>query len=264
MSLETRIQALEEYVKLLQTYISQDESTFYKKEESFYKTEIARQTTIPIGISDFRSTDILFVDINGLNLIKDKDYTINGSNIVLTTGIGVVGTVVHFVALRCVSVTSQDYSALKGDAGKDGRVQDVLVDGISSVNAQGVADIKTPTRNVTILRAGNAEVTQTGPSLKTFLEGSHKTNTGRFVMIGRGVLKTNRYTSSLSVVVNGINHGNSGTNLTTPITVNPIGRVHNGSAGTTYNVGLAVWAQDDGTTATLPPYNSASLICIDY
>ena len=118
--------------------LKQDVSTFYKKDESYYNTTTSGQTTIPIGINGFRSTDILLVDINGLDLITNVDYVISGQNIVLTTGISEIGTPVHFVALRCVEVTAQDYSALKGD---DGDVSDVQVDGTSIVNQQGVANI---------------------------------------------------------------------------------------------------------------------------
>ena len=94
--------------------------TFYRKQESKYQTTKASETTIPIGISNYTSNDMLFVDINGLDLIFGTDYTISGTNIVLTKPLTVIGTVVHFVVLRAVSITSSDYSLLKGDKGDKG------------------------------------------------------------------------------------------------------------------------------------------------
>lgn len=123
--------------ELYLTEANQDIS-FYKKIESSYTTTTSPISTIPIGISGLTSADMLFVDINGLDLIEDTDYTISGTNIVLTTPINTVGTIVHFVVLRAVLATARDYSTLKGD---DGDVSDVLVEGTSVVNAQGVANI---------------------------------------------------------------------------------------------------------------------------
>ena len=97
--------------------LKQDVSTYYKKSESSYTTTADGETTIPINISGFRTTDILIVDINGLTLIQDTEYTISGTNIVLTATTLPADTVIHFVALRTVEVTAQDYSNLKGDTG---------------------------------------------------------------------------------------------------------------------------------------------------
>lgn len=91
--------------------------SFYRKLESTY-TATGSVTTIPIGISDFSSADMLLVDINGLDLTP-SEYTVSGTNIVLANSI-TSGNVVHFTALRAVSASSQDYSALKGDPGDDG------------------------------------------------------------------------------------------------------------------------------------------------
>ena len=98
--------------------LKQDISTFYFKAESHYTTTTSSESTIPIGISGIRSTDILMVDISGLSLIAGVDYTVSGTNIILTTPITHIGTTVHFIALRCVEVTAQDYSALEGDPGR--------------------------------------------------------------------------------------------------------------------------------------------------
>lgn len=90
---------------------------FYKLDESTYTTTGASETTIPVGISGFRATDVLFVEVSGLALIKGTDYTISGTSITLATPITHAGTVVHFVALRAAAATASDYSALKGDDG---------------------------------------------------------------------------------------------------------------------------------------------------
>ena len=97
--------------------LKQDITVYYQKAESVYTTTGASETTIPIGIADFRATDILIVDVSGLNLILGTDYTISGSNIVLASPITHTGTVVHFIALRTVAAVPQDYDNLKGDDG---------------------------------------------------------------------------------------------------------------------------------------------------
>ena len=111
--------------------LKQDISTFYFKAESHYTTTGASESTIPIGITGIRATDILMVDISGLDLIGGVDYTVSGTNIVLTTPITHVGTTVHFIALRCVEVTAQDYSALEGDPGR----------GITSITKTGTSGL---------------------------------------------------------------------------------------------------------------------------
>lgn len=97
--------------------LKQDITVYYQKAESVYTTTGASETTIPIGIADFRATDILIVDVSGLNLILGSDYTISGTNIVLASPITHTGTVVHFIALRTVAAVPQDYDNLKGDDG---------------------------------------------------------------------------------------------------------------------------------------------------
>lgn len=93
------------------------ETTYVSKLESSFTTTEASTTTVPIGVSNFSQYDMLFVDINGLDLISGTDYTVDGQNITLTTPITTIGTVVHFVVIRMVSLQSADYSQLKGDTG---------------------------------------------------------------------------------------------------------------------------------------------------
>ena len=96
---------------------------FVSKGESLYTTT-GNESSIPIGITGYRSTDILFVDVNGLDLVAGTDYTISGSNIVLTTPITSAGEIIHFIAIRATAATVQDYSALKGDKGDKGDTGD--------------------------------------------------------------------------------------------------------------------------------------------
>lgn len=112
-------------------------STFYRKYENSYVTSTVPISTIPIGMNVVTSADMLFVDINGLDLIQNVDYTISGTNIVLTTPINVVGQTVHIILLRMVNVTASDYNALKGDPGD---ISDVLVNN-NSVVSNGIANI---------------------------------------------------------------------------------------------------------------------------
>ena len=93
------------------------QEAYVSKLESSYTTTTSSTTTVPIGINNFGAYDMLFVDINGLDLIQGTDYTISGQNIVLTTPITTVDTVVHFTVIRLVVMSSTDYSQLKGDTG---------------------------------------------------------------------------------------------------------------------------------------------------
>lgn len=111
---------------------------YYRKLEGSYTTISTGEDTIPIPITSYSTADILLVDINGLDLVEGVDYTVSGTNIVLTTPISIIGQAVHFIALRATTAASADYSILKGD---DGDVSDVLVDGNSVVNQQGIANI---------------------------------------------------------------------------------------------------------------------------
>lgn len=96
-----------------------DLRAFYKKSEGVYTT-LGLTTMIEIPIDGFRSTDILSVDVNGLDLIGGRDYTVNGSYITLAEPITESGAIVHFVALRAAAVSEGDYSAMKGDTGAPG------------------------------------------------------------------------------------------------------------------------------------------------
>jgi len=90
-------------------------STQYRKRESTYTTVNANESTIPIGISSFSSNDILFVDINGISLVEGVNYTVSGTNIVLTTAITKIGTNVHFTALSIESTPSTNLDDILGN-----------------------------------------------------------------------------------------------------------------------------------------------------
>ena len=120
------------------TINNQGTIAYYKKLESNYVTSTVPISTIPVGISGYGVADLLFVDINGLDLVAGRDYVISGTNIILNTPIESADQIVHFVVLRATTATTADYSVLKGDPGD---VSDVLVDGSSVVDSQGVAEI---------------------------------------------------------------------------------------------------------------------------
>lgn len=64
-------------------------------------TSEPNETRIEIPFSNFNSTlDILNVYINGLKLINNTDFIIDGSEIVLAQPLDVVGTIVEFVAFK--------------------------------------------------------------------------------------------------------------------------------------------------------------------
>lgn len=76
-------------------------TTIVMQYHSRYVTETGSETTIPIQIDSYNETlDILYVYINGLKLVPNVDYTISGSNIILTQALDVVGTPVEFEVLK--------------------------------------------------------------------------------------------------------------------------------------------------------------------
>lgn len=94
-------------------------SLIYQKHESSYTTVSANTSSIPIGITGYQATDILFVDADGLTLTEGIDYTINNSTnyITLTNPIESIGVVVHFTALRSGLISGAiSLDSLKGDA----------------------------------------------------------------------------------------------------------------------------------------------------
>ena len=122
---------------------------YYQKQEGSYTTTGSSESTIPIAISSYSTADMLLVDINGLDLIAGTDYTISGSNIVLTTPITSAGTVVHFIALRAVTASQTDIQTLKGDPG--------AAAGFGTVSASVDANTGTPSVTVTTSGADTAK-----------------------------------------------------------------------------------------------------------
>ena len=129
--------------KILHDYVQSAVGSigYVSKTENTYTTSSSSISTIPIGISEYTSTDLLLVDINGLDLIQGTDYTVSGTNIVLATPITTSGTKVHFVDFKLVTATVSDIATLKGDAA-----------GFGTVNA--TVDSGTGTPSVTVTTSG--------------------------------------------------------------------------------------------------------------
>ena len=71
-------------------------------------------TTIPINISQYNANlDVLNVFINGFKAIAGVDYTVSGTNIVLTNALDVAGTKVEFECLK--SVDGAEAASLTAD-----------------------------------------------------------------------------------------------------------------------------------------------------
>lgn len=105
-------------------------------------------------------------------------------------------------------------------------------------------------------QGGNTERTQTGTTPKVICTTSYTTKTGSFIVTGRAVMKTSRYTSTLQIRVDGTLKGYScNTNSTTPVTLDVLDH-ETFTAGSTHTIELVFWAQDSGTTATQLGYNN--------
>lgn len=93
--------------------------SFYKKYEASYVTTEDTKT-IRIPIEDYHYSDILLIDINGLDLVEGDDYVIQGNYISLNDSIESAGQVVHFVLFRAITIKQEDFDLLKGDKGEKG------------------------------------------------------------------------------------------------------------------------------------------------
>jgi hypothetical protein len=103
---------------------------FYKKYEQIYTTTAINEQEINIDIPEYNKNTILFVTVNGIDLIEKEDYkiyakgttiigggTITKYHIKLTTPITTIGTKVHFLCLKTTIASAEDFETLKGDKG---------------------------------------------------------------------------------------------------------------------------------------------------
>lgn len=139
----------EKMVELVDTI--ENKIMFYKKEEYSYTTTAVNEQEINllgIGMTnvDVIEKTIMFVTVNGIDLIENEDYILEKETINLGPGIGIgggtpggeaytikikftnpittIGTKVHFVCLKATVASEDDLTLLKGekgDAGEDGK-----------------------------------------------------------------------------------------------------------------------------------------------
>lgn len=103
--------------------------SYYQKFETVYTTTTSSETIIPINITEFDETTVLFVKVNGLDFTEGVDYTVDyeARTITLTQALDVVGTKVQLTVLRAVNANVESFEALRGEKGQDG------VDGVSPI-----------------------------------------------------------------------------------------------------------------------------------
>ena len=90
-------------------------TVYYRKLEETVYTIGDNTTSIEIPFEDYTTTDMLFVDIEGLTLTQDVDYTISEGSIVLATPITHHYTAVNFKALSAIAMSTEDFDNLTGD-----------------------------------------------------------------------------------------------------------------------------------------------------
>lgn len=83
-------------------------SVFYRKQETHVTVSDVPTSVVHIPFSDYTSSSILFVDIEGLSLCENIDYVINGNDIELASPITHADTIVNFKMLIVVALTQQD------------------------------------------------------------------------------------------------------------------------------------------------------------
>lgn len=93
-------------------------SAYYRKREATYRT-IGTTSFIPVPFQEWNDHDMIFVDINGLDLVDGVDYVLQNGNVVLSSPIS-DGADVNFKLLRAIAITADDYDALKGEMGDSG------------------------------------------------------------------------------------------------------------------------------------------------
>ena len=78
-------------------------TTIVTSYSSRYETTTDSETNIPIQISQYNETlDTLYVFVNGMKLVPEVDYIINGPYIELSKALDVIGTPVEFEVLKSV------------------------------------------------------------------------------------------------------------------------------------------------------------------
>lgn len=99
--------------------LKQNITTINKQFKSTYNVTSAT-STIPINIYEYTNgVDMLEVFINGLRLVEGVDYSVSGSNIVLTKELETIGQV-HFICTKSIGTTTAEFELLKGVKGDKG------------------------------------------------------------------------------------------------------------------------------------------------
>jgi len=113
---------------------------FNKSADQDYQTVENPQTVIPIQIEGFDDFDIIFVDVEGLDLREGVDYNIVDNTVVLTSPITHIGTNVHIRAIQIYVPEDEKHVVRVAPSGATATVDDV---------------VGTPTVNVTTDEGGN-------------------------------------------------------------------------------------------------------------
>ena len=118
--------------------------------------------------------------------------------------------------------------------------------------------------NVGSAEGTNSSLTRTGTGYTDLCSLSYTTNTGRFIVIARAVIKTSRYTSNALIRLDGNQAGYwSNTNSTSYMVVNPLLYTGSQTPGSTHTITLSITAQDSGTTCTSADYHKPWILVFD-
>lgn len=154
-------------------------TVYYRKSQETYYTSGTLTSSIEVPIA-FSDRDMLFVNVEGLDLVEGRDYTVSGNTIVLAAPITHSGTRVNFTVLTAVAATAADLSEFWdgiADATSDAHglmsaadkaKLDGIMDGAAKITLSDETGANPPYGRIVSYNPGGAYDSLTVPTLNNF------------------------------------------------------------------------------------------------